>query len=29
MGEDGPLIRKGIADCMQRFLEAAQLEHVL
>ena len=29
MGKDGPLIRKGIADCMQRFLEAAQQEHVL
>ena len=29
MGKDGPLIRKGIADCMQRFLEAAQQAHVL
>lgn len=29
MGNDGPLIRKGIADCMQRFLEAAQQAHVL
>lgn len=29
MGQDGPLIRKGIADCMQRFLEAAQQAHVL
>ena len=29
MGRDGPLIRKGIADCMQRFLEAAQQAHVL
>jgi hypothetical protein len=29
MGKDGPLIRKGIADCVQRFLEAAQRAHVL
>jgi hypothetical protein len=29
MGRDGPLIRKGIADCMQRFLEAAQQAHAL
>ena len=29
MGRDGPLIRKGIADCAQRFLEAAQQAHVL
>ena len=29
MGNDGPLIRKGIADCVQRFLEAAQQAHVL
>ena len=29
MGNDGPLIRKGIADCMHRFLEAAQQAHVL
>ena len=29
MGGDGPLIRKGIADCMQRFLEAAQEAHAL
>jgi hypothetical protein len=29
MGNDGPLIRKGIADCMQRFLKAAQQARVL
>ena len=29
MGNDGPLIRRGIADCMQRFLEAAQQAHAL
>jgi hypothetical protein len=29
MGNDGPLIRKGIADCMQRFIEAAQQAHAL
>ena len=29
MGRDGALIRKGIADCMQRFLEAAQQAHAL
>jgi hypothetical protein len=29
MGNDGPLIRKGIADCMQRFLEAGQQAHAL
>ena len=29
MGNDGPLIRKGVADCMQRFLEAAQQAQVL
>ena len=29
MGKDGPLIRKGIADCMQRFLEAAQQAQIM
>jgi hypothetical protein len=29
MGNDGPLIRKGIADCMQRFLEAAQQAQIM
>jgi hypothetical protein len=29
MGKDGPLIRKAIADCMQRFLEAAQQARAL
>ena len=29
MSQDGPLIRKGIADCVQRFLEAAQHAHAL
>lgn len=29
MGKDGPLIRKAIADCVQRFLEAAQRADVL
>ena len=29
MGNDGPLIRKGIADCMQRFLKAAQQAQIM